>query len=102
MLEKCGISALGIHGRQKEERPSSSNRCDEIREVARSLTIPVIANGESSLIHEFEDIAKSKEKCGTSSIMIARYALHRPSIFRREGLLSMEEEIGNILDKVRE
>lgn len=100
MLENCGISALGVHGRQKDERPVHSNRPDEIREVARALSIPVIANGESSSIDSFEDIAKSKEKCGVSSIMLARTALSKPSIFRAEGSFSMEEEIGRFLEKV--
>jgi tRNA-dihydrouridine synthase 2 len=99
MLENCGISALGVHGRRKEERPKDFNRFEEIREVARTLSIPVIANGESSCISSFDDIAKSKEKCGASSIMIARTALSNPSIFRSEGLLSMEDEIRNFLDK---
>jgi tRNA-dihydrouridine synthase 2 len=43
MLEKTGISAIGIHGRRKDERPNDTNRFEEIREVARELSIPVIA-----------------------------------------------------------
>lgn len=43
MLERCGISALGVHGRRKEERPGDLNRYEEIREVSRSLQIPIIA-----------------------------------------------------------
>lgn len=99
MVEKCGISALGVHGRRKEERPTNDNRPEEIREVARALTIPIIASGESSCIQTFEDIARSKEKCGTSSIMLARIGLQQPSIFRPAGLLTMEEEISNFMNK---
>lgn len=99
MLEGCGISALGVHGRNKDERPSNTNRSEWIGEVAKALSIPVITSGESSAIKEFDDIAKTIERCGSSSIMIARTALWKPSIFRSQGLLSMEEEIQDFLEK---
>lgn len=43
MLERCGVSAIGIHGRRRSERQSDANRLNEIREVTRVVSVPVIA-----------------------------------------------------------
>ena len=99
MIQETGISAFGIHGRRREERPGNANRIDEIREVVKVAKIPVIANGASGSINTYEDILKFKEETGASSVMIARSALQHPSVFRKEGLLSMQEQIEQFLDK---
>ncbi|KHJ74752.1 dihydrouridine synthase, partial [Oesophagostomum dentatum] len=49
-IEKCGVAALGVHGRRRDERDPHPCRMDEIREVARTVSIPVIANGGSGEI----------------------------------------------------
>lgn len=38
-----GISAIGVHGRTKQERPQHANRNFMIRKIAESVHIPVIA-----------------------------------------------------------
>lgn len=43
MLETCGVSAVGIHGRRRNERQSNLNRLSEIHEVTRLVSVPVIA-----------------------------------------------------------
>lgn len=43
MIQSCGVSAIGIHGRTKEERPRHSNRNHYLKLIAESLEIPVIA-----------------------------------------------------------
>lgn len=43
MVERCGISAIGVHGRRRDERPSHATRIDEIRDVARYVSVPVLA-----------------------------------------------------------
>lgn len=103
LIEKCGVSAIGVHGRRKEERRGDRNRIEEIREVARALTIPVIANGASGSIEEYSDIEKFRLESGASSVMVARKALTNPSIFRKSGSLAkVEEEIQNFLKLVCE
>lgn len=91
MLEQCGISALAVHGRQRDERPMHKNRADEIMDVARSLSIPVLANGGSADIKAHDDIARFKTATGASGVLVARTALMKPSIFRKEGLLPMDQ-----------
>ncbi|WKX88867.1 hypothetical protein Q1695_008480 [Nippostrongylus brasiliensis] len=97
-IEKCGVAALGVHGRRRDERDPHPCRLDEIREVARTVSVPVIANGGSGTIHCYDDILKFREETGTSSVMIARKALSTPSVFRREGVLPFNEDIVNFLD----
>lgn len=43
LIERTGVSALAVHGRTKDERPRHPNHDDIIRNIAESLTIPVIA-----------------------------------------------------------
>ncbi|CAL2027477.1 unnamed protein product [Caenorhabditis brenneri] len=98
-IEKCGVSALGVHGRRRDERQPDQCRVEEIREVARTITtIPVIANGFSGEIEQFSDIEKWRTSTETSSLMIARKALSNPSIFRSEGVLDKYEDIANFLE----
>uniref|UniRef100_A0A7E4V020 DRBM domain-containing protein n=1 Tax=Panagrellus redivivus TaxID=6233 RepID=A0A7E4V020_PANRE len=98
MLESTGIQAFGIHGRRRDERPGDDNRISEIKEVVGLVKIPVIANGNSYLIKENADIEKFRTDTTASSVMIGRKALQNPSIFRKEGVLTMEEEISDFLD----
>ena len=42
------MSAVGVHGRTKDERPSHTNHVDVLQEVVRHCKIPVIANGGSA------------------------------------------------------
>jgi tRNA-dihydrouridine synthase 2 len=101
MVERCGVSALAVHGRRRDERPAHKCRLEEIREICRAITsIPVIANGGSREIKRYEDIEHFREQTGASSVMVARKAFTNPSIFRQEGMLGMDEEIQNFLAKV--
>lgn len=42
-LVSTGISAIGVHGRTKSERPQHANRNKTIKAIAQSIEIPVIA-----------------------------------------------------------
>lgn len=84
-FEATGIAAIAVHGRKKNERPQHAVNTEAIRQIAASLKIPVIANGGSRDIERFTDIAKFKEMCGASSVMIARAAEWNVTIFRPKG-----------------
>lgn len=90
MVEKCGVAAIAIHGRTKEERPNHPNHNDMIRAISSVLTIPVIANGGSKEIMCYEDIEKFRQETGASSVMIARAAMWNCSIVRPEGVLPLD------------
>uniref|UniRef100_A0A0R3RG03 DRBM domain-containing protein n=1 Tax=Elaeophora elaphi TaxID=1147741 RepID=A0A0R3RG03_9BILA len=93
MLERCGVSAIGMHGRRRNERQSDVNRVNEIREFILAL----YSSGFSGSVKEYEDIVKFWEQSGASSVMIARKALSNPSIFRPEGFVSFEDEVCRFL-----
>lgn len=92
-FEDIGIRAIGIHGRTKVERPRHPVHVDSIRRIASEIKIPVICNGGSMNIDKFSDIIEFREKCGTSSVMIARAAQQNVSVFRRAGTLPLDDVI---------
>ncbi|XP_034251715.1 tRNA-dihydrouridine(20) synthase [NAD(P)+]-like [Thrips palmi] len=96
-LAETGIAAIGVHGRTRDERPQHGNRNHYIRAVAEALSIPVIANGGSKEILCFEDIEKFRTDTGCSSVMVARAAEWNVSIFRKEGLLPLDDVIKKYL-----
>lgn len=96
-LASTGIEAITVHGRTIEERPQHPNRNHVLKQIADRLSIPVIANGGSKDIQQHSDIFRFKEETGCSSVMLARAAEWNCSIFRKEGLLSMENVIKSYL-----
>jgi tRNA-dihydrouridine synthase 2 len=94
MIEDCGVSAIAVHGRTKEQRSSECCADDVVLAISKALTIPVIANGGSNNIKSYSDIVKFREKTGASSVMIARSAMKNPSIFKPDNQL---EPIDNVV-----
>jgi len=43
LIESCGVSAIAVHGRTRDERPTHSNHDDVIAAVSAAVSIPVIA-----------------------------------------------------------
>ncbi|KAK8387953.1 hypothetical protein O3P69_020096 [Scylla paramamosain] len=97
LIEECGVAAIGVHGRTRQERPRHPNHNDVIREIAKVLTIPVIANGGSREISRHDDIKKFQQDTGASSVMIARAAMWNCSILRPEGFLPLDTVIEQYL-----
>ncbi|KAK8717393.1 hypothetical protein V6N13_044664 [Hibiscus sabdariffa] len=71
-IEKTGVSALAVHGRKVPDRPRDPAKWNEIADVVSALSIPVIANG-------------------ASSVMVARGALWNASIFSPKGKAHWED-----------
>ncbi|XP_021026780.1 tRNA-dihydrouridine(20) synthase [NAD(P)+]-like [Mus caroli] len=49
-IERTGISAIAVHGRNRDERPQHPVSCEVIRAIAETLSIPVIANAAAQLL----------------------------------------------------
>lgn len=98
LIESCGVSAIGVHGRTKLERPRHKNRNDFITAIVNEINIPVIASGGSSEIKSFQDILNFRCETKASSVMVARAALKNCSIFKRDNkLLDMDTLIKDYL-----
>jgi len=99
MIESCGVTAIAVHGRLQNERPRHPMHPGYIREVSKHINIPIIANGGSShIINSYEDIKKFRELCGASSVMIGRQAMYNSSIFRKEGMIPLDDVIKRFLE----
>jgi nifR3 family TIM-barrel protein len=79
ILEKCGISALTVHGRTRAQGYSGAADWYAIGEVAAAVSIPVIGNGD---LASAQDVAKRKRETGIAGAMIGRAAMSMPWIFR--------------------
>ncbi len=80
IAEKCGVSAITIHGRTREEYYSGKADLDIIKKVKESVKIPVIGNGD---IIDEESAKKMFEYTGVDGIMIGRGAIGNPWIFEQ-------------------
>lgn len=80
LLEDCGIQRLAVHGRTKEQGYSGEADWEIIGEVAASVRIPVIGNGD---ISSAENALARIEQTPVSGLMIGRAAMNRPWLFRQ-------------------
>ncbi len=80
MAEACGISALAIHGRTREQYYSGKADWNIITEIKNNINIPVIGNGD---VFSVEDAINMTNKTNCDAIMIGRGAQGNPWIFKR-------------------
>jgi len=79
LLEDCGIAAVAIHGRTRSQGYRGEADWDIIDAGARSVSIPVIGNGDIQCV---EDVRRRREQTAVSGLMIGRAAMHHPWIFQ--------------------
>ncbi len=80
MAEDCGLSAVALHARTREQGYSGQARWDWIAAVKDAVKIPVIGNGD---IRTPEDACAMVEQTGCDAVMIGRSAPSNPWIFRQ-------------------
>lgn len=83
-IVKTGIKALTIHFRTPAERPKHPAHYEWLADILKSVSIPIIANGD---LFRREDFENFKKNMGVTSLMLARAAQWNASIFRSQGLL---------------
>ena len=79
LLEDCGIRAVAVHGRTKEQGYGGEADWDVIAQVAESVKIPVIGNGD---ITTAADVKRRRDTTRVAGVMIGRGAMSAPWIFR--------------------
>lgn len=80
LAEDCGLNAVALHARTREQGYSGQARWEHIAEVKRAVKIPVIGNGD---VRTPEDACALVEKTGCDAVMIGRAAPANPWIFRQ-------------------
>lgn len=93
MIESCGVSAIAVHGRTRDQRPKQENNDDLLRLISESISIPVIANGGSNQIKTYDDIVRFKERTRASSVMVGRAPMRNPSVFNRDNSIQPAEDV---------
>lgn len=80
MAEDCGLNAVALHARTREDGYTGQARWEYIAAVKDAATLPVIGNGD---IRTPEDAAAMVDKTGCDAVMIGRAAPANPWIFRQ-------------------
>jgi tRNA-dihydrouridine synthase B len=82
MAEDCGLCAVALHARTREQGYSGNARWEWIAAVKSAVKIPVIGNGD---IRSPEDACAMVAATGCDAVMIGRTAPANPWIFRQIG-----------------
>lgn len=78
IAQECGVAAVAVHGRTREQFYSGKADWDIIRQVKEAVSIPVIGNGD---ILTAKDVIAMEKQTGCDGFMIARGAQGNPWIF---------------------
>ena len=79
IAEEVGISAITVHGRTRSEFYSGKADWDIIKEIKKTVSIPVIGNGD---VMDGKTALEMFEKTNVDGIMIGRGVFGNPWIFR--------------------
>src|SRR5450755_4013959 len=93
MAESCGLGAVALHARTREQGYSGNARWEWIASVKQAVKIPVIGNGD---IRSPEDACAVVAQTGCDAVMIGRMAPANPWIFRQI------EQYRSAVDRFRE
>src|SRR5580704_7776609 len=93
MAEDCGLNAVALHARTREDGYTGQARWEYIAAVKDAVNIPVIGNGD---IRTPEDAAAMVEATHCDAVMIGRTAPANPWIFRQIAQYTASKETTGI------
>ena len=81
--QDAGAAAVTLHARSRAQRYRRPADWSHVGEMASSLRIPVIGNGD---VLTWRDALRRREETGCAAVMVGRWALAKPWIFREHAL----------------
>ncbi len=78
LAEDCGVSAITVHGRTREQYYSGKADLNIIKNVKAAVKIPVFGNGD---ITDGKSARRMLDETGCDGLMIGRAAMGNPWIF---------------------
>jgi tRNA-dihydrouridine synthase B len=88
IAEDCGVDAVSVHPRTREQGFHGLSDWNVIRDVKKGVRIPVIGNGD---VTSFALVKKMMDETGCDGVMIGRGALGNPWIFREARSILSDE-----------
>jgi tRNA-dihydrouridine synthase B len=80
IAQDCGIQALAVHGRTRDQKYFGSAEYDTIQFIKQQLSIPLIANGD---IDSAKKAKMVMDFTAADAIMVGRAAQKKPWIFQQ-------------------
>ena len=101
IAQESGCAAIALHGRTVAQAYSGRADWDAIAELAASVDIPVLGNGD---IWEAADALRMVEETGAAGVVVGRGCLGRPWLFRDLAAAFAGEEVATLptLGEVRD
>ena len=91
----AGVDAIALHARSRAQRYRRPAVWDHVKTLVSEVPVPVIGNGD---IFTWRDAKRRMDETGCAAVMVGRWALAKPWIFRefaeqRDIELSPEERL---------
>ncbi|MBZ5741014.1 tRNA dihydrouridine synthase DusB [Nocardioides mangrovi] len=93
IAQESGVAAIALHGRTVAQAYSGQADWDAIGELAASVEIPVLGNGD---IWEAADALRMVEETGADGVVVGRGCLGRPWLFRDLAAAFRGEEVATL------
>jgi tRNA-dihydrouridine synthase 3 len=92
----AGVDAIALHARTRAQRYRRPADWDKVKALVETVSVPVIGNGD---IFSWRDAKRRMEETGCAAVMVGRWALAKPWIFReftdeRDIELTPDERLG--------
>jgi tRNA-dihydrouridine synthase 3 len=75
----AGVDAVALHARSRAQRYRRPADWSRVGELTERLPVPVIGNGD---VLSWRDALRRREETGCAAVMVGRWALTKPWIFR--------------------